>query len=98
MNPLNLKTKIVWSIVWVSEYILKQSHWRLLEAFWGMYIPMYSPEQDHICFSIPIFIAIKNHIDIKRMKAYNWIIENMSFNIMFPALKEVVVGILGYVT
>ena len=36
-----------------------------------MNIPMYRPEQDHICFSIPIFIAIKNHIDIKRMKIVN---------------------------
>ena len=29
-----------------------------------MYIPMHSPEQDHINFSIPVFIAVKDHIDI----------------------------------
>ena len=28
------------------------------------YIPMHSPEQDHINFSIAVFIAIKDHIDI----------------------------------
>ena len=37
---------------------------RLLEALRGMYIPTYSTEQDNIFFSIPILIAIKNHIDI----------------------------------
>ena len=29
-----------------------------------MYIPMHSPEQDHINFSIPVLIAIKDHNDI----------------------------------
>ena len=29
-----------------------------------MYIPMHSPEQDHFNFSIPVFIAVKDHIDI----------------------------------
>ena len=29
-----------------------------------MYIPMHSPEQDHINLSIPVFIAIKDHIGI----------------------------------
>ena len=29
-----------------------------------MYISMHSPEQDHINFSIPVFISIKEYIDI----------------------------------
>ena len=29
---------------------------------------MHSPEQDHINFSIPVFIAIKDHISISALK------------------------------
>ena len=29
-----------------------------------MYIPLQSPEQDHINFSIPVLIAIKDHIEV----------------------------------
>ena len=59
---------------------------KLLKAFSGVYIPMHSPEQDHIRFTTPIFIAIQNCINVKRLKTTNCITENLPFNIIDSVL------------
>ena len=50
----------------------------LLKAFRGMYIPMNSPKQHNISFSISVFVALKNQISAYSLKTSNCIIENLS--------------------
>ena len=49
------------------EFVLKlvttKESKNLSKTFGGMYISVDSPEQDHICFDIPVFASKKNQID-----------------------------------
>ena len=68
MNPLNLKTNRVMSSTTGFLECVKTEPKKVIKTFGGMYIPMPSPEQDHISFTSPIFIATKNYINVKMMK------------------------------
>ena len=57
-----------------------------------------SPEQDHICFNIPVFASKKNQIDGLGLKLPNCIIENLSFTNIFNTMKEETGGILHHTT
>ena len=47
-----------------EEFVLKLERVKeLIKTFRGMDISVDSPEQDHICFNIPVFASEKNHID-----------------------------------
>ena len=52
-----------------------------------MNISVDSSEEDHICFSILVFVSKKNQIDGYGLKNYNCVIENLSFIKIFYTVK-----------
>ena len=70
----------------------------LSKTFGGIDISVDSPEQDHICFEIPVFASKKNQIDGKRLKLPSCIIGNLSFINIFNTVKEEMGGILHHTT
>ena len=63
-----------------------------------MTLPLDSSEQDHFCFSIPVFFSKNNQIGGQGLKTSNCIIENLSFIKICYTMKEVMGGILYHTT